>query len=262
MQAGTKMRPDEILKEALETVEKAKERNIILRILGATGYRVHCPRFGWLHNGMKRELTDMDFVGYLDQHDDVIDLLKGLGYNIDERVLFALRMLARGERLILRNPRLNCTVDVFFDALEMSHTIDFRGRLQVDYPTIPLAELLLEKMQIHEINEKDIKDSIMLLVEHEIGAHDEEVINGDYITDLLSKDWGFYYETWTNLEKVRAFLPHYEVLTEDCKKNVGAKIETLKAAAERKPKSFAWKIRARVGTKNKWYRDVAEAIEV
>ena len=149
-------------------------------------------------------------------------------------------------------------VDVFFDKLEMCHDIDFKGRLEVDYPTIPLAEMLLEKLQIVQITEKDVKDVIILLREHEIGDHDDETINAKYIAKIFAKDWGFYYTATTNLKKIKQLLGSFNALTDEDKRNVESKIDKLLDIIEKEPKSLGWKMRAKIGTKKIWYRKVEE----
>jgi len=140
----------------------------------------------------------------------------------------------------------------------MCHIIDFRKRLDLDYPTIPLTELLLEKMQIVQINEKDIKDSIVLLREHPIGAGDNETLNVSYVAKLLSQDWGFYYTATTNLAKTRSFVEKYDRLQSGDVSDVQKKIDELQAAIDSEPKSVSWKMRAQIGPSKKWYRDVQE----
>jgi hypothetical protein len=150
-------------------------------------------------------------------------------------------------------------IDVFFDQLNMCHKIDFRNRLEIDFPTMPLAELMLEKMQIVEFTEKDAKDSIMLLREHNVGDKDSETINQGYIARLLSKDWGFYYTVTTNLKKMRdSFVDEFgkdHLSTEDGE-DVKKKIDLLLARIEEEPKEMRWKMRARIGTKKLWYQEV------
>ena len=129
----------------------------------------------------------------------------------------------------------------------MNHVIDFKGRLEVDYPTIPLADLLLEKLQIVHINEKDIKDSILLLLEHDVGEGDKETINMKRITKIMAEDWGFYYTSTTNLKKIGTFLPKYTNLTDEQRLAITSKIEKLLQGIENEPKKLGWKVRARVG---------------
>ena len=76
-----------------------------------------------------------------------------------------------------------------------------------------MAELLLEKTQIVQINEKDVKDAIILLLGHEIADDDHDHINVKYIASLLSSDWGLYYTTVTNLDKVKLFASKDEQLS-------------------------------------------------
>jgi len=141
----------------------------------------------------------------------------------------------------------------------MSHTIDFRGRLEVDYPTISLADILLEKMQIHRINEKDVKDSIVLIRAHGLGDTDKESINEAYIAKLLSGDWGFHHTVTNNLNKTKLLLQDYNIPPPD-QEDVVSKIDRLLTRIENEPKSSKFKMRARIGEKKKWYNDVDETI--
>lgn len=242
------------VEEAAKIVDAAKVKDIVLRIMGATAVRIHCPKFSSLHDALQREITDIDFVGYEKQNGKVLKLLDALGYVSDKRM----RMFQFMGRYLFENPVNKRHIDVFFDKLEFCHTIEFKGRLELDYPTISLSDMLLQKMQIVQINEKDIKDAIVVLREHEIGTSEKETINTDYISDLLSKDWGFWYTVTTNLGKVLAFLPEYEGLSPEDRLDISTKIEKLSDAIEKREKSLGWKMRARTGTRQKWYREVDE----
>jgi hypothetical protein len=63
--------------------------------------------------------------------------------------------------------------------------------------------MTLEKLQIVTLNEKDVKDMLMLFAAHPVGDTDKETINGAFIADIMCKDWGFYYTTTVNLGKIR-----------------------------------------------------------
>jgi hypothetical protein len=239
--------------EALRIVEEAEKRNVVLRTMGAVAFRIHCHNFGVLLDAMDRPLTDLDFVGWKKQRSDAIALFKQIGYTLDKE------MLILGERLKFHNNSAGPDVDVFMDELKMCHTISLRDRLRLDSPTIPLADLLLEKMQIVHINEKDIKDTIVLIRAHPVGKADTETIDTEYISKILANDWGFYYTVTMNLNKARDFLPKYSALSNEDVEEVSARIGQLLAAIESAPKSAKWKMRARVGTRSKWYEDVEEA---
>lgn len=242
------------VEEATKIVEAAKEEGTVLRIMGATAVRIHCPEFSYLHDALQREITDIDFVGFGKQNGNVLKLMERLGYVSDKRM----RMFQFLGRYLFENPSNNRHIDIFFDKLEFSHTIDFKDRLEIDYPTISLSDIFLEKMQIVRINEKDIRDVMVLLREHEIGGATREGLDTEYISGLLSKDWGFYYTVTMNLGKVRAFLPEYQGLSTEDRTDIDAKIDRLSEAIEKREKSLGWKIRAKTGTKQRWYREVDE----
>jgi hypothetical protein len=255
LSAGSESSDEAVLKEALMIVDTANERGLILRVMGAIAVRVHCKEYLWLIKSLRREITDIDLIGYGRQTGGILNLLEGLGYSSDRRMRMVAAVL---QRYVFQSPNTGRKIDIFFDKLEMCHTIDFRGRLELDYPTITLSDLLLEKMQIVKINEKDIKDAIVLLREHEVGGAGRESIDEEYISSILSKDWGFYYTVTMNLAKVQSFLPRFESLTMEDRVDVEYKINKLQEAIEKKEKSLGWRIRAKTGTKKRWYREVED----
>jgi len=240
--------------EATRIVDKAQGKGIVIRVMGATVIRKHCPKFLHLHTAMKRELTDIDFMTYSKFNPSIKPLFVELGYTSDDRFNAYFGMM-RQQYSDRANRRM---ADIFFDQLEMCHTVDFRGRLELDSPTITLADFLLEKMQIVQLNEKDKIDTTVLLREHQIGDSDKETINAGYIARLLGKDWGFYYTVTTNLGKVREYAR--PALSEEDSRDVVAKADQLVEWIEKEPKTTGWKMRARIGPKKKWYRDVEEVI--
>jgi len=245
----------EIVNEGLRLVKLAQENGVVIRMMGATAVCIHSPRYwGALFT---RNLTDLDFLALLTQWEEVERLLRDNGC---ESKLQDFGTTSRTRRIFFY-PRLNTTVDIFFDALSMCHKIDFRARLQVDSPTISIADLLLEKLQIVHINEKDVKDSIVLLRDHDIGEGDEETVNAGYISGLLSDDWGFYYTATTNLRKIRdVLLPTYSLGHGDIG-DVQRKIDALLDQIEKRPKTARWKLRSKIGTRKKWYEDVGEVYQ-
>jgi len=251
-------RDEKVIVEAAKTlVEQAKQNNIVLRILGAVAVKIHCPRFNYLHEELGRPLTDLDLIGYGSQRKEITNFLVKRGYEIDERLLDYIAMTSR---LIFRDQKTNLKIDIFLDRLEMSHTINFKDRLEVDYPTISLADLLLEKLQIVKINEKDVLDIIIVTREHELAERDQETINSRYIAELLSNDWGFYFTVTQNLNKVITIMPKYSCVSSTDVSNVKQKIKKLQEIIENQPKKLKWKLRAIVGTKQKWYNDVEEIL--
>lgn len=249
---------EEVEKLALGTIAAAEHWGIHLRLLGAMAFRIHCPKFRSLQISMKRILTDLDFAAYYKQEKAIHKFfVKELGFESQEAALTPGLMVGRKIYLDPRGERPH--IDVFFDKLNMCHVVSWeKGRLEIDELTLCLADLMLEKLQIVHINEKDVIDLMMLLREHEIGNHDNEVINGAYMSWLLCKDWGFYYTATTNLNKVRAILGDYQVLSERDREIIAGRIDQLLDMIEREPKSVGWKLRAKVGTRKQWYCDVEE----
>jgi hypothetical protein len=121
--------------------------------------------------------------------------------------------------------------------------------------------MLMQKMQIVQINEKDIIDSIMLLLEHPLGDEDGDVINVGLVARVCSKDWGWWRTLTMNLDKVRRMAFSYEALGEGEKRRVDDQVDAALARIEGEPKSLGWKMRSKIGDRKKWYREVGELAE-
>lgn len=243
----------EFFELATKVLKEAANRGVTLRLLGAIAFRSHCPKHKSMQYSLGRVLTDIDFAGYSREAGKVQKLFLDLGCSENQMVM---RLFGR-ERRIFYYPDSELHSDVFFDKLKFCHDIDLTKRLAIDYPTIPVSDLLLEKLQIVEINEKDLIDSCMLMCEHPVAETDKESINSAYISDLCSRDWGLWRTLTGNLEKIEGFLPRL-VQDERDRETVKTVIADLRKAVDSKPKTLAWRMRAKIGDKKKWYREVEE----
>ncbi len=241
--------------EALRLVEEAERQGLRLRILGSLAYRLHCPQNLELFDKMERDLTDIDFAAERSQAKAVKQFIVGQGYVEDDKITMA----TEGRRYYFQQPQTKLGVDVFVDELYFCHRIPFEGRLDLDEPTIPTVDLLLEKMQIVEINLKDIKDTIVLMLEHAPAPNQNgrETIDLSYVTDILRDDWGFYYTFTQNMQKVKRFLPQFDSVSPEQQRIVSERIDEVLREVEQAPKTRKWKLRSKVGTKKRWYQEVA-----
>jgi hypothetical protein len=240
--------------ELKRILKASEEAGILLRVIGSLAFQIHCPNYGYLQAAMGRAYTDIDFAAYQRQTKEIQGLMARLGYHENREVF----IVSEGDRSIFERPEVGLHIDVFYEKLDFSHVIHWADRLEVDHPSIPLAEMLLEKMQIVQINEKDVIDTIMLLLEHPLGDEDHETINIQRVAALCSTDWGLWRTTTMNLEKVRQLAQGYEQLTGEQKEKIDAQVKAALARIDQEPKSLAWRLRARVGDRVKWYKDVDE----
>ncbi|MDZ4736709.1 MAG: hypothetical protein SGJ07_10220 [Rhodospirillaceae bacterium] len=246
----------EFVDEALRLVRDAEAKGLHLRILGSIAYRIQCPNNIHLFEQMARALTDVDFGGYKRENAKVRAFFMDQGYVPDDGVYH----LSEGSRHIYVHPETKLNIDVFADELYFCHRIPFIGRLEIDTPTISTTDLLLEKMQIVEINLKDFKDTLVLLLEHPLGSPKDSVrhIDMPYIVDIMAKDWGFYYTFTTNLKRVLDYIKEFPAITPEQATTIRSRIDQILTAIENAPKSFGWKIRAKIGTRKLWYQEVSE----
>lgn len=241
----------EFIKEAIRIQREAEQEGIPLRLLGSLAFRLQCPKNATHFEALDRRITDIDFAASTRHRDRLLTFFQERGYTIDENTLY----IGGGYRYIFENPRNRKHIDIFFDRLEMCHTVVFRDRLTIDNRTLSLADLLLEKMQIVEISRKDFKDTAILLLEHGIGE-DDRAINMEYIANILSNDWGFFYTFSTNLCKLRDVLVQFDNFDEKDKEIIRQRIDEILGRLHNSQKSLKWKIRAKMGTRFRWYRHV------
>ena len=240
--------------ELKRILSASQEAGILMRVIGSLAFQMHCPQFGFLQAAMGRAYTDIDFGAYGRQSKQIQELMTSLGYAENREVY----IVSEGARAIFDKPETGLHVDVFYEKLDFCHTIYWKDRLEVDSPTIPLTELLLEKMQIVKINEKDVIDTIMLLLEHPLGDIDKETINVKLAAQLCANDWGLWRTTTMNLDKVRQLAQNYEQLSPEQKSKVTAQVDQILVRLEKESKPLAWRLRDRVGDRVKWYKDVDE----
>jgi hypothetical protein len=225
-----------------------------IRVLGSIGVALHCPDARSLLPAFERTYADIDFAAYRRDSRAISGALAGLGY-IEARDVY---ITSEGLRAIFENPVTRIHLDVFYDRLEFCHVIPLAGRLEVDSPTIPLAELLLSKLQIVKLNEKDVVDTVLLLLDHPLGSIDDDTIDVGRIARLAAEEWGLWRTLTMNLEKVRALAATYPQLRDDQRARVAVSVAELKLAIDAEPKQLAWRMRDRLGDRRQWWTDVDE----
>jgi len=156
------------------------------------------------------------------------------------------------ERMLFHDRDHGRQIDLFIGSFRMCHEIPFAGRLAPSQPTVELAELVLTKLQIIELNEKDIRDTVLLFYGHDVSDHDGDAINGKQIAELCSSDWGLWRTITGNLERCREHVGDYGLSDADAKRT-SDRVGELLARIEAHPKSRGWRLRAKVGERKRWY---------
>lgn len=259
-----------ILADAIRIVNQAQEVGLTIRLLGALAVRLqaeaHTDLFYQLDRlgSAEKTFTDIDLAAYSKQRSNLHKFLEStLGYKLDQ---YAVMMHGR-DRTILHHPGGKYSIDVFFDKLRYSHEVHFgseprEGRLSFDPITISPTDLVLEKTQIHEINEKDIKDLVTLFTACEIADQEGRgKISRKHIGHVLAEDWGFWYDANSNFDKVIHFAQKYKEagkLNSEQLKTILTRISDLKKTIDETSKTKQWKKRDKDGTKKKWWNDVEE----
>jgi hypothetical protein len=241
----------DIVEQATKIIDEAQKNNIVLRAVGGVAIGMRCPSAK--HRNLIRNYVDIDLVGHAKQDKGIKQVLTDMGFEPNKRF----NALHGKKRLQFWDTKKNIDIDIFLDVFEMCHKFDLKNRIELDDHTIPLADLLMTKLQIVKINEKDIRDIIAILGDHGFGSKSNEMIDLDYISKLCSEDWGLYKTLSMNAEKISKFVDDY-ALKDEHTQTVKSRIKTFLKRLEDEPKSMRWRMRAKVGERSKWYEDVEE----
>jgi len=188
-------------------------------------------------------------MGFRKQSKGIRGLFTELGYT--PREIF--NAMQGSKRLIFNDVEHGRRIDIFLDVFEMCHKFDFKDRLTLDKLTIPLADLLATKLQVVEITDREYKDIMALMHDHELADTDaSETINVSYLADLCAGDWGIYKTFITTIQNVLLALNTSELPKED-QAIIKKRLEQLQSRIESIPKSMGWKVRAKIGEKKQWY---------
>ena len=241
----------DVIAEGVRIVEAVTAGGATARLIGGVAIAVHASR--GLPAPLARDYADVDIVTTKSGGGSVMRVLATIGYLPNERF----NALNGHRRLVAYDEAHDRRIDVFVGEFRMCHVIPVARRLNLERHTIPLAELLATKLQIVELNAKDIKDVLALFVEHDVADHDADAINGDWLARLLSSDWGLWRTSTDTLATVREHLPQIGLTVEE-QDRIAQRIDTLISLVNATPKSFGWKARSRLGTRAKWYDEPEE----
>jgi cation transport regulator ChaC len=242
-----------MVEEARRISGEAEKRNVMLRLLGGVAIKLRAT--DGLAPAFEREYADLDWIAPKGKSAEVQRFLESLGYVPQTRF----NALYGRERLLYFDEEHDRQVDVLVGTFKMSHEIPLGKRLTLEPLTIPLAELLLTKLQIIELNEKDVRDALAILHDHPVEESDGDAINAAHVAKLCASDWGLWRTFTANLEALGGHLDRYE-LTAESKERIAERIRALLERIEREPKSFGWKMRAKIGDRKRWY-ELPEEVE-
>ena len=235
----------DIVAEAERLLAAARSSDVPIRLLGGLAVYFHSER---IPAPLRRLYGDIDVATTKGAGRSASELLSSLGYEPSREF----NALNGSRRMLFHDMQNERKLDVFVETFELCHTIPITGRLALDEHTIPLAELLLTKLQVVELTDKDLLDIVTLLYQHDVGPHDDDVINSDFIAGLTADDWGLWRTVRLNVERVHdqvGSLP----LDADARDRVIARANALWERVEQEPKSRKWRLRDRVGDRKRWY---------
>ncbi len=233
---------EDTIAEAERIAEVAQTRGVGVKLMGGAGIHLHSPS---AHKPpLKRKYGDLDYVIASRDRKGALALFPALGYEANDRF----NLMQGDRRLYFYDGNNGKQVDVFIDVIRMSHVIDLRGRLDHKGPCCCVSDLLVSKLQIYEVNRKDLVDLTALVLDHELGT-DDDAIDAPYVARLAADDWGLYRTLQINLDKLRHTLDELDVDRD----TVRSRLDAVWSAIEAHPKPLKWRMRAQVGDRLRWY---------
>ena len=236
------------LDEARRVLDGASAADVPLRVLGGVAIAMSVPQEPLL----PRTFGDIDFIAARGAGPRTAKLFAELGYMADHQF----NGLNGHRRLLFYDTQNERRIDVFVGRFEMCHTWPLERRLDVVADTRPLADLLLTKLQIFALTEKDQRDIVSLLHGRKLSEDDSD-INVAYVAERCAADWGLWRTATGNLERVRAGIGRF-ALGSPAEELVTSRLDDVRKRIDAEPKSRKWKLRARVGERVQWYEEPEE----
>lgn len=247
-QVGETPARSDVMSEALALIEGAAERSVPLKLVGGLAVRFLTPDFP----PRTRERQDLDLASVSRTRTQLTEYLVELNYEPDKRF----NALYGHKQLFFSSPQ-GRAVDVLVDRMEMCHVLEFQDRIERHPVTLDVTDLLLTKLQIFELNEKDAQDILYLVSAYRVEEGDEPgTIGLDRVGALVSDDWGWWRTITLNLDRVGELVrgDGAHLIPSQAQFDPAAQLATLRDAALEVPKTRRWKLRARLGERKRWYR--------
>lgn len=247
------MNDDRVLRPRTAVLDEARRLGVIAdaagvraRLLGGGGVALHAH--GEIPIPFRRTYGDLDYVVGRSDGPVFRRLLESSGYEPNARF----NALHGHRRMLHYDPLNERQIDTFVGDFAMCHALDLRDRLPVDGLSLAPVDLLLTKLQIVEVNDKDLTDVLVLLGDHAVEAGPEG-IDPRRLTALVGHDWGWYTTLSDNLGKLRERASWIEGLAPDHQARLLDRIDEIRSVVEAAPRSLGWRARAVVGRRMPWY---------
>lgn len=241
----------EVEPEARRLAEGIQAAGLPVRMLGGVAILLHANN--GMHPALARSYADIDLVCSRKAGRETSRFLVSAGYEANERF----NAMNGSQRMIFYDRPNSRHIDLFVGGFRMCHALPLADRLERDSPTLPVAELLLTKLQVVQLNAKDANDIIALLLDHDVAEDDDDAVNAAYVAQLLARDWGLWRTSQGSLERTREALAQSDLSADD-RVRVLDRVERLWQRVEREPKSLRWRSRARIGDSKRWYDEPDE----
>lgn len=242
------MQDPDIIVEAKRLVTQAETQQLSLRLLGGIAVHIHCPG-ATAHPLLVRDYKDIDVVAPQKSRSMVSKFFITQQYQPDQNF----NALHGASRLLYYDTKHERQVDIFLGTFSMCHKLNLEPRIPLSTIALPPSDLLLLKLQIIELNKKDITDALTLLLQHEPVQEDRgDTLSLSYIAKLCAGDWGWFTTLHDNLKTLQRAAPDYLQDAQEVALTQ-ARAERLLAALQDAPKSMSWKLRDKIGRRMTWY---------
>ncbi|MEI6405631.1 MAG: hypothetical protein WCO64_07655 [Actinomycetes bacterium] len=233
--------------EGLELVTGANSRDFTVRLIGGVGVAAHNHKD--VPASLSRKYGDIDFVVDKKSGKKLSDYLIEMGYEANQRF----NALHGAKRMLFYDTQRNRQIDVFVGEFNMCHSINLNDYLGLHTLSLAPEHLLLTKLQIVELNAKDIVDVVRTLYMHTDAnaVADCPGISMSRLNEVTANDWGWYTTVLDNFEKVDNSID--KLLDVTSAEQVHTYLADIMQTMQLASKSTKWKTRSIIGRKKQWY---------
>jgi len=217
----------DLMAEARAIIDHGNAAGVVLRLTGGLAIRHYAIDLEFA----EREYSDIDLIGRKREVADVGQVFHDLGYVENKHVSMATgngqlqffvpeggaaAVPGDGALPVFTEVPPSDHIDVFLDAMRMDHQIDFRDRLEINTYAIDPADLFLSKLQIGNLNEKDVHDVLTLVKDVYVDFQPHPgVLDLHHVADVCAADWGLYIDVMNNIDTIVERVADYDLSPRD-----------------------------------------------
>lgn len=240
-----------LLDVAVSVINTLAARRIVARLFGGLSIEVIAP---WKDIfGIDRPVKDIDIIVPRSSMITAMDVLSIDGWKMNGRN----QRINSGILVCAIDNTSGTRLDMYADPVILNQTLYFGQRLRILEKTLTPVDLLISKLQIVNITDRDLDDICALAGGCQVAAVDSpSTLNAERLKIICSNSWALQYTSIGNLDAAERRAGTHRDIQEERLARILQNVSLLRNICTDCPKSWTWRLRAKIGPLLPWYEQI------